>query len=403
MSTKSDITENESENQNKKEEDLRKLLRKRLQGISRREPLEPTYRHHIINRSTNFKQSALLPRDPLYTQIKSKLRLNVEKTQAHGIGILWSRKRGRERDAEPEDRLDPAKMRAAFTLRQNMRHEQQLLVANQLQAEKNAMGMIGHQRLKEVEDLASVLQSRERKQKEREILLRAKIAQEKKEKMQKEKAKQEKTASEKQRNKKKMELDLLIREEEMALAQSKQRELNELKMEEDERLRKIQRRKERERMREESMLREEENARRQMEQAREEQVRKNRMAETPQEATHRLYEPIFRALWDMEFEALNGTNPFRMVIDADNCAAMGVPDYIDVVGTPMNLTYIKDKVDKKDYLNFGAFLHDVQLMIQNALKYNSDPNNEYHKAAKLMKTKFTKDAKAVLQNFKKKG
>ena len=33
----------------------------------------------------------------------------------------------------------------------------------------------------------------------------------------------------------------------------------------------------------------------------------------------------------MEFEALGNTNPFRMVIDADNCADMGVPDYCSIV------------------------------------------------------------------------
>lgn len=32
---------------------------------------------------------------------------------------------------------------------------------------------------------------------------------------------------------------------------------------------------------------------------------------TPQETLYQFYEPIYRALWDMEFKAINSTNPFR--------------------------------------------------------------------------------------------
>ena len=47
----------------------------------------------------------------------------------------------------------------------------------------------------------------------------------------------------------------------------------------------------------------------------EEAERKARLAETPRQALRRLYEPVFQALWDMEFSNLHGTNPFRIIID----------------------------------------------------------------------------------------
>jgi len=128
----------------------------------------------------------------------------------------------------------------------------------------------------------------------------------------------------------------------------------------------------------------------------EEAIRKARMMETSEEALHRLYEPIFRQLWDMEFANLHNTNPFRIVIDASNCAAMGCPDYADIIEIPMNLTYIQEKVSGKKYETLQEFFEDVKLLISNALLYNSDPNNEYHKAANFLKKKFQKMGEKVM-------
>ena len=98
----------------------------------------------------------------------------------------------------------------------------------------------------------------------------------------------------------------------------------------------------------------------------------------------------------MEFDNLGGTNPFRIIIDRNNCAAMGAPDYFDIIEKPMNLTYIKDKVPAAQYETLEAFFADVDLLLNNALLYNSDPNNNYHIAAKEMKRKYKKIAKKVL-------
>jgi len=174
-------------------------------------------------------------------------------------------------------------------------------------------------------------------------------------------------------------------------------------MEEREREKSKQRAKERERQRESSRQKEEERGKIAEKEEKEEAARKAREMETPQQALHRLYQPIFQNLWDMEFANLNWTNPFRIVYNASNCAAMGVPDYTEIVKQPMNLTYIREKVQKKKYETLQAFFADVDLMISNALLYNSDPSNAYHLAAKEMKKKYKKMAKRVVLSLKKDG
>lgn len=65
----------------------------------------------------------------------------------------------------------------------------------------------------------------------------------------------------------------------------------------------------------------------------------------------------------------------------------------------MNLTYIRQKVDSKAYISLQEFFTDVELMIKNALLYNSDPSNVYHLAAKEMNRKFRSLAKEVIQKI----
>jgi len=67
----------------------------------------------------------------------------------------------------------------------------------------------------------------------------------------------------------------------------------------------------------------------------------------------------------------------------------------------MNLTYIQQKVDNQEYTSLPSFLQDVELMISNALLYNSDASNPYRIAAEEMKKKYVKTAKRVIQNHKK--
>ena len=123
------------------------------------------------------------------------------------------------------------------------------------------------------------------------------------------------------------------------------------------------------------------------------------MHEEAQQALHKIIEPVFKKLWDMEFPNLGGTNPFRIVIDRDNCASIGAPDYFDIITTPMNLTYIQNRVNKMQYSTLQNFFADVDLMIDNAIKYNSDPGNPYRVAAQEMKKRHDKIVKRVWQQI----
>jgi len=101
----------------------------------------------------------------------------------------------------------------------------------------------------------------------------------------------------------------------------------------------------------------------------------------------------------MIFVIILGTNPFRVVIDENNCSFHGVPDYCHVIEKPMNLTWIREKVNARSYITLKEFHSDVTLMIKNALLYNSDPANVYHLAAKEMNRKFKSLFKETLENL----
>jgi hypothetical protein len=47
-----------------------------------------------------------------------------------------------------------------------------------------------------------------------------------------------------------------------------------------------------------------------------------------------------------------------------------VPDYLEVIQTPMDLSTIRARVSARHYANAVAFVADFQLMCQNAMVYN---------------------------------
>lgn len=163
----------------------------------------------------------------------------------------------------------------------------------------------------------------------------------------------------------------------------------------------IEQAKKREKTLRERIKREEAEHKRLIEKEREEEERRERALDTPKDALHRLYEPIFTTLWDMEFLEVGNTNPFRVVLDSQTCADMGVPDYCDVIEKPMNLTYIQKKVNKKSYESLQEFLEDVDLIVRNALTYNPDPDSPVHIAAKRLRKTFRKLAKPLVQSLTK--
>ncbi len=129
----------------------------------------------------------------------------------------------------------------------------------------------------------------------------------------------------------------------------------------------------RERQRKIRMKLEEEERRVRLQQEKEEAEQKAWLAKTPRQALRRLYEPMFQSLWNMEFSNLHNTNPFRIVINEENCSMMGIPDYCQIVKNPMNLSYIQSKLTQCHYETLQEFFADIELMIQNSFLYNSDP------------------------------
>ena len=374
------------------EEQLRKKLVGRYQHLVRsKKALEPTYKSLLLRsaaatsrnpRTTTVDKgavAALVSREKLYKKITGELRLSVEKYVNNPNSS--SKKRGRERKD-----LDDAQSRTCFTLRECKDHEQKVLVKTFI-ANGGFSGLAASgpfekgQILLKQETLASTVTKLQYNE-EQEHITRARIkAQRSKAAVDRARLIQQKRSGGGSRSDDSRQRENMLRthslldqkERDEARAREKQRILARKLEEEDRHAR---------------------NAR-----EKEEAERKARMAETPRQALRRLYQPIFQTLWDMEFDNLGKTNPFRIVIDKDNCYSMGVPDYCDVIKRPMNLTYIQGKVQDQKYETLQDFFSDVELMISNALEYNSDPNNPYHVAAKEMRKLYKKMAKRVVSSL----
>ena len=61
------------------------------------------------------------------------------------------------------------------------------------------------------------------------------------------------------------------------------------------------------------------------------------------------------------------------------------PDYFDVIQTPMSLQNVRDKYNKSDCRDFGAFETDVRLCFANAMAYNPPHHVVYQAAERLLK------------------
>lgn len=317
------------------EDDLRRQLRLEMQQINRREPLDPTYKKLVVSRSLTSR-TPVLSKDRFYKRIGSRLR---EKVERYNLVVQGK---------DPFDRISQRKpleedaMRSAFTLREAKEHEQVPLLEATL-----ASQAMHPERKRHLDGIAVSLQMSNEKKLRSKSPINSGSA--------REQAEQARQRAELERQRE----------------QARQWEESRKRREEDERRR-----------------REEESA-----------AALRRKAESPQQAIQKIIEPVFKKLWDMEFPELGGTNPFRIVIDRDNCASIGAPDYFDIITTPMNLTYIQNRVQKMQYTTLQAFFADVDLMIENAVKYNSDPGNPYRHAAEEMKKRHDKIVKRVWQQI----
>ena len=313
------------------EVELRSQVRESLKSLTQREPLETTYKHLLFDGIVTPRRPTL-PKDKMYKQIGANLRECVVNFTEHPWDKIAQR--------EP---FDEAAMRAAFTLREHKKHEQEALLATTLAA-RNPPNYAAKKR--KLEGMAMTLQrKRPKKKKPSSDATAVTTADDEEARRRAEYLRQQK------------------------LQQQEKREAARRRREEEER--------------------------------REEEDRLARLHESPQQTLARYCQPVFQKLWDMEFALLQNTNPFRIVIDENNCAAMGAPDYMEIIKKPMNLSYIRDKLRDAKYDTLQEFFTDVELMLSNALLYNSDPNNAYHLAAKEMRKVYRKEGKELYQQLQK--
>lgn len=61
--------------------------------------------------------------------------------------------------------------------------------------------------------------------------------------------------------------------------------------------------------------------------------------------------------------------PFINMVDPEHD---GVPDYLDVIKKPMALSKVRDKLVANKYSNVDKWVNDVNLIWENARKYNGD-------------------------------
>lgn len=289
----------------KQEEKLRRMLTLRLQRLL------------VRNTASEFTYENLLPSRRLTTdaidkayrrKVAGNLREMVQRYEAKGGSTASSSSENlgsnKKRDEEDRDKfLDEGAMRAAFTMRERKHEQEKTLLDNTLHAWAASAGRdsvynpIKRQKLKGVTEGLKIQQ--ERLVKEYKRSLTNKVAQYWKQRPT--------AATSSAANGTELAHEVaLFEEERKKLAQERrdQQELLRLEEEKKRRAKAEERVRERERQREEREL-----ERRKLTQEAEKESFQRKP--TPEETLHRFYEPIFRALWSLEFPALNGTNPFR--------------------------------------------------------------------------------------------
>lgn len=292
----------------------------------------------LLERNTLTRKAATIPKNKFYKKIGSRLRERVE---------IYNREM---QGKDPFDRisqrkpLDEAGMRAAFALREAKEHEQQPL----LEATLNALAM-HPERKRSLDGMAMGLQTGSLKRKK---TLTGGFA----------------SAAE--------QTQLAKQHAELERQKQQARQWEEA-------------RKERER----------EERRRRLEELEEE--RRSKHEGSTGSALHQIIEKVFKKYWDMQFPNLGGMNPFRIVIDRESAPQIA-PDYFTVITTPMNLTYVKDKVKGRKYITLTQFFSDIDLIIENALKYNVGEGNQYRVAAEDLQKMHKKIVKGVWKQIKEK-
>jgi E1A/CREB-binding protein len=102
---------------------------------------------------------------------------------------------------------------------------------------------------------------------------------------------------------------------------------------------------------------------------------KNKVTFTAEELRNALTTPLMK-MYDQEPEA----TPFRIPVDPN---ALGIPDYFEIIKTPMDMSCIKRKLDTGAYQDPWQFVNDVFLMFENAWVYNRKTSRVYRYCSKL--------------------
>jgi hypothetical protein len=98
--------------------------------------------------------------------------------------------------------------------------------------------------------------------------------------------------------------------------------------------------------------------------------------------------PVIQALID---------DPFGWVFhDPVDPVTLGLPDYFDVVKTPMCLELVKKKLENAIYNDTESFARDTSLVFENAILYNGE-SSEVGELAKSMLDKFHLSYRALIQ------
>ena len=86
--------------------------------------------------------------------------------------------------------------------------------------------------------------------------------------------------------------------------------------------------------------------------------------------------PPLEKMWAIEPDAI----PFRSPVDPN---ALGIPDYFEIIRTPMDMSSIRRKLDTGAYQDPWEFVNDVFLMFENAWVYNRKTSRVYRYCTKV--------------------
>ncbi|GAA5970804.1 hypothetical protein JCM11641_004461 [Rhodosporidiobolus odoratus] len=113
------------------------------------------------------------------------------------------------------------------------------------------------------------------------------------------------------------------------------------------------------------------------EQVRKREKKKLDRAIMVKEVVERFVWPRERRMGEVLGELKTLDKPLYFAQPVDRVA---VPDYYDIIKHPMDWSAMRDKLDRHEYTSCGDFVGDVQLVINNARRYNK-PYTPVHKAA----------------------